>query len=179
MPPLSFLNDSVYCLQIENPPARAGPRCGESLQRHHRMECARMQRHPSIYMAATELDAPRGILNRLRSAIPKVSLPLRRWYQNSALRLLFVEIRALGPRIQLTLRIREVDQHHGTEEVQKWMDECLVGGPCTREYILYMQQIEARTSLTIVDSLIATHAWKSGWVSGALYRTSQNQADTV
>ena len=138
-----------------------------------------MQRHPFIYMAATESDVPQGILNRLRSAIAKVLLPLRRWYQNSALRLLFVEIRALGPRIQLTLRIREAEQHRGTEEVQKWMDECLVGGSCTRDYILYMQQIEAHTSLTIVDSLIATHAWKSGWVSGALYRTSQNQVDTI
>jgi len=132
----------------------------------------------SIGTAEAESDAHRGILSLLRSAIANFLLPLRRWYHNSALRLLFVEIRVLGLRMARTLQIREAEQCRGAEEVQKWMAECLVGEPCRQDYILYMQQIKARMPLAIFDSLLVTHAWKAGWESHDLFCKSQNLVDT-
>ena len=89
-----------------------------------------------------------------RPAIATISLRLRRWYFRTALRLLFAEIRALGHRIRWILQIREVELRDGAEGVRLWMESLPVGGPCTHDYIVYMQQISARfPSLSIFDRL--------------------------
>ena len=133
---------------------------------------------PNLAMGAKESGAHRDIWSRLRLASTRISLPLRRWYCNSALRLLISEIHALGRRSRLALEIREVELHRGKESVRAWMDECLVGEPCRRGYIPYMQRIEAQNYLTIVDMMLVTHAWKSGWESRDHAHKSQNQVDT-
>ena len=52
------------------------------------------------------------------------------------------------------------------------MESSPVGGPCTHDYIVYMQQISARfPSLSIFDRLLLTEAWKAGLESGDLFHT--------
>jgi hypothetical protein len=139
--------------------------------------------NPSIRISNLETGVgksggPQNTLSHPRSAIAIISLPLRRWYHGSALRLLFVEIRALVHRMAIVLQIRKAEQHRGTEEVQKWIHECLIREPYRCDYMSYMQQTKARMPLTIFDSLLVSHAWRSGWESHDLFCKSQNLADT-
>lgn len=126
-----------------------------------------------------EYRALKGMSSLPRPAIATISLRLRRWYFRTALRLLFAEIRALGHHIRWILQIREVELRDGAEGVRLWMQSLPAGGPCTHDYIVYMQQISARfPSLSIFDRLLLTEAWKAGLESGDLFRTSQNQVES-
>ena len=106
-------------------------------------------------------------------------LNLRRWYAQSALRILSMEICALPHRIQAALKIRAAERSGRPEKVLAWMDSCGVTGPGTRDYIAYIQQVWDRHQfLTLFDSLLLTEAWKSGAASGALLNTSHNQVNS-
>jgi hypothetical protein len=107
---------------------------------------------------------------------PNFSLRLRRWYSHSALRLLIVETSAARHRIRWVLGIQEAELRHGTEEVHALRESCGVSGPCTPDYILYMQHVEARFPfLSTFDRLLLSQAWRAGSESGVRNHTEHSQ----
>lgn len=109
---------------------------------------------------------------------PKSSLVLclQRWYRRSLLRVLVTECCNLGHRIRRIQEIHEVELGRGKEEVHQWRTSCAVGGPYTRDYIAYMQRIEAEHPfLSTLDMLLLSHAWKAGLESGGWKDIPRNQ----
>jgi hypothetical protein len=104
---------------------------------------------------------------------------LRRWYAQSALRILSMEIYALPHRIQAALKIRAAERSGRPGKVLAWMDACAVTGLGTRDYTAYIQQVwDQHQFLTLFDILLLTEAWKSGAASSALLNTSHNQVNS-
>jgi len=103
---------------------------------------------------------------------------LRRWFRHSLLRLFVTECGNLGRRIARIQEIREAELGRGKEEVHQWRGSCGVGGPDTRDYIAYMQRIEAEHPfLSIFDRLLLSQAWRTGWESGVQRGIQQNRDD--
>lgn len=129
--------------------------------------------------AAKEIGAPSGISRLRESTVSSPLQSLRHWYRWSLLRLLLLELRNLIDRMRWASQIYAADRLHGTDSIQRWLDEALIPPPKSRQHacIAYTQQIESDYPfLSIFDLLLLSKAWKAGseWKDRSA-DTSQNQ----
>jgi hypothetical protein len=88
---------------------------------------------------------------------------LRRWYQNSVLRLFLSEGNSALHRIRWIREIRAVERSDGKDSIRQWRDQSLIPSAYTGAYILHMQQTETRHPfLSIFDLLLLSRTWKAG-----------------
>jgi hypothetical protein len=112
------------------------------------------------------------------SKSPSLFRVLRRWYWNSALRVLLTELNNLPSRIRLALEIHawELQGYSGQfPSLLEWTRgrQCRI---CRHAYILYTQQIShLRPTQTVVDSHLVSAAWWAGWRSARRMDKLQNQ----
>ena len=139
-----------------------------------------MQEITAIAKGAKGIYAHPDIQRHLVAVLLFPLVRLRRWYRYSLLRLLLHEVCSLMYRIGWVFEIYEAEHLRGKAEVRKWRVSCAVTGPYTRNYILYMQQIEALYPwLSIFDRLLLSQAWKAGLESSVVQDTSHDRIDGV
>lgn len=123
-------------------------------------------------------DAPLGTSIPRISKSPSLFRVLRRWYWNSALRVLLVELNNLPSRIRWALEIHawELGGYRGQSPSQLSVtanSQCRI---CRPVYISYMQQLSnLQPTHTVVGSYLVSQTWWVGWRSSRRTDKMQNQ----
>ena len=104
---------------------------------------------------------------------------VRDWYRASVLRLLLAEFCNLCHRIAALREIAAWERRGYMAPRPTKLAPTSVGGPRKRDYILYMQQLQAQHPfLTIVDHYLVSEAWKAGSEWADHTGTSQTQKES-
>jgi hypothetical protein len=123
-------------------------------------------------------DAPLGTSVLRISKSPFLFRVLRRWYWNSALRVLLTELNNLPSRIRWALEIHawELGGYRDQSPSQLSVlanSQCRI---CRPVYISHMQQLSnLQPTHTVVDSYLVSQAWWAGWRSSRRTDKMQNQ----
>jgi len=101
---------------------------------------------------------------------------LRRWYRNSLLRLLVLEVSNLSHRIGWIREIRAVEHGGGKDSIRDWIGQSLVPAVYTSAYISHMQQMETHHPfLSTFDLFLLSRTWKAGLEYGIHTGTLQSR----
>jgi hypothetical protein len=123
-------------------------------------------------------DALRGISIPRISKSPVLFRVLRRWYWNSALRVLLTELNNLPNCMRWALQKHawELGGYRGQPPTQLRVtanSQCRI---CRPVHISYMQQrSNLQPTHTVVDSYLVSQAWWAGWRSSRRMDKMQNQ----